>query len=49
MATTSPAIAGADDKQQFQNRRPRRASAAVKRRQFEQAERLPPPLDDPPF
>jgi hypothetical protein len=39
----------ADDKQQFQNRRPRRASAAVKRRQFEQAERLPPPLDDPPF
>jgi hypothetical protein len=33
-----------DAKQQAQNQRPRRASAAVKRRQAE-----PPPLDDPPF
>lgn len=34
----------ADAKQQSQNRRPRRARTAVKRRQTE-----PPPLDDPPF
>jgi hypothetical protein len=36
----------ADAKQQARNRRPRRARAAVKRRQVEP---LPPPLDDPPF
>ena len=34
----------ADAEQQTQNRRPRKARAAVKRRQVE-----PPPLDDPPF
>jgi hypothetical protein len=37
----------ADSKTQTQNRRPRRARATVKRRR--QAERLLPPLDDPPF
>jgi hypothetical protein len=36
----------ADSFQQRQNRRPRQAWAAVKRRRSEQ---LPPPLDDPPF
>jgi hypothetical protein len=39
----------ADAKQQRQNQRPRSARATVKRRQLEQAERSPPPLDDPPF
>jgi hypothetical protein len=38
-----------DAKQQAQNRRPQRARAAVKRRRLEQAKRLPPSLDDPPF
>jgi hypothetical protein len=39
----------ADNKQQAQNRRRPRASAAVKRRRLEQTERLPPSLEDPPF
>ena len=39
----------ANSKQQIQNRRPQRSRAAVKRRQRKRAERLPPPLDDPPF
>ena len=38
-----------DAKQQFQNQRPRQASAAVKRRRLEQTERLLPLLEDPPF
>jgi hypothetical protein len=37
----------ADAKQQSRNRRSRRASAVVKRRQVERAE--PPPLEEPPF
>jgi len=40
----------ADARQQVRNRRPRRAKrAAGKRRQREQAEPLPPPLELPPF
>jgi hypothetical protein len=39
----------ADAKQQRQNQRPRRARAAVKRRQAERTEWFPQPLDDPPF
>src|SRR5262245_43511926 len=39
----------ADRIQQAQNKRPRQARAAVKRCRLEPAERLLPPLDDPPF